>query len=232
MCSQLSSVYVSLKDCLNETIKHLIAYTDERLDFSHLDQNHKTIVLNEFLVFCEVVLTCYYNSRFLDIWKAYGCTSFIYCFNQGQEIIGKSLKSIGYTYEENNEEIICEVRKIDPIVEQVAIKSPSNVCEAMLSYLSARDNDIGDKENRLESLIKQMMPDLQKYQSEKLVSKAKQYSQLIRHKTEKEYQEKYSWFYSNEENYIDDLFHLIVAAQQYIYGTKIAGDFDINSSKA
>lgn len=225
LCEQMSSIFPDLQECLCSWAASLYDVEDS-VCFSSLAAEKKEQILCDFLVYCEVLLTSlvFCVTTLLDFFRyKYGFTEA--ALQQPIRIIKASLKSVGYTISVEPETRLVEARKIDPVAEEVAEGSNPDIKQAILSYLSSKPNDLQGKRTRLWALIDAMAPTFSKYRNEKLVEKAREYSQLIRH-PEKRKEKKFQWFFEDEKANLDTLFRLLLSAQQYVVGSEIKDEFD------
>lgn len=185
-----------------------------------MGDEEKTI--DEFLSFCEILAhmkavveaTC-----FEEIMQSDDFDNDLW--NQFSDMLQSSLKSIGYELKEMDEEKHeFEAIKINSEAESVAARSPKGIRKLVFEYLGTRDKDEKTKERVLLDLINELAPALKSYNKNdenvaKRVKKVGEYLQLMRHPAENREKEKNSWFYGNEELYLDDLFNLCIFVQNY-----------------
>ena len=242
---ELSSMYASFSDCVEECTYSLEQWIEDMEEirgessvsylenaYSFLQNEQKEELLNCFLLYVQVVKTVLniclnilnQNYVFLD-----NKDRDLMVFNHLSSMIDTSLRSLNYkaiNIKGNKVDII----KNDAVAECVAAKSPKNISDAILLYLGGKD--MIEKENRLHTLIDLLEPTLNRYSEHNLVSKTKEYVQLIRHPEVKKDDKQYKWFFKNKKKYLDDIFALCLFSQQYAISKEIVNSFEKSKNDA
>ena len=215
-CKLLRASFIDLNDCLNSVNRKLDLYSSSK--FEYLDESIQDELLDDFLMFCEIVLCVYYVTLKCDIIpnELYNNKNFDnQIFAQLVEIIKNSLKSMNHDFrivEDENYEIIAY--KCNPDAECVAEQSPINLKNEIYYYLGTKENDLKEKETHLHNIIDLIEPLLKTYKENKLVSKIEEYVQLLRHPEMKKNEKQYNWIFNNKLAYLDQLFMLCIFVKE------------------
>lgn len=227
-CKSLRSNYINFGDCIDKNTTELQKYNEQK-NFETLPEEVQDELLDEFLTFSEII-ACMYRVTYYNFFNnhpRYELENNI--FEQGIEMLASSLKSINYEFKyrsDNRNDEVVDVIKINPEAEYVASQTKPTLRQAIISYLGARDTDIGDKELKLHAIIDLIEPLLKKYSNENKIGSVKQYSQLIRHPEIYRKEPKYSWFFKNKKKYLDYIFDMCIYVIEYDVVKKNLDDFN------
>lgn len=217
---RMRGYYVNYDDCIKRNTNQLSK--NRKNIYADLPCETQCAVTEEFLKYCEIIahliaVLCLPNNQ--SIVSRYYLNKEVY--SQLVEMIQNSLHSIGYELvQEDAKTHTYSAIKINPEAESVAARSPKGIRKLVFEYLGTRDKDDKTKERVLLDLINELGPALKSYNKNdenvaKRVKKVGEYLQLMRHPAENREKEKNSWFYGNEELYLDDLFNLCIFVQNY-----------------
>lgn len=213
--------------CINDALESFrkVFRKFQNCIYDVLEQEDKYILEDAYLNYCEILyhLFSFLTEDFILRFDFYDNRA----LEQAKGMICSGLKAMNF-------KIVCidekqklfEVIKINQGAEVVAALSPTNIKEAIIGYLGARDSDIAEKETRLLTLINLLTPNIKKYRNEKTISKVSEFVQLIRHSEEKKEEPAYKWFYENKSKYLDDIFSLCLFAQHYFLAKETISMFD------
>lgn len=216
-CKLLTSTYVDFDDCLNTIINKLEEYKE--CSFEYLEEDIQSELFDDFLLFCEVIIYAHLIS--LEQLKKSGLWNNSYfkkeVFHQVIDLIKNSLNSMNHdvkVIDTNTYETVAY--KCNPEAECVAEKSSDSLKEAIYLYLGTRKKAIDEKINRLHNIVDLIEPLLKKYSGECcVVSKVREYVQLLRHPETKKDEKQYQWFYEEKALYLDELFMLCIFVMEY-----------------
>ncbi len=226
-CELLSSTYGDFKSCVLNHTRNLFKYKDK--SFESIDAATQEILLNEFLDYCEILIYIQFTVHSRVVF--YNFDSQVY--SQLYELIKTSLKSMNYeiklTNEDTNEVVVI---KSNPEAEAVAAQSPQDLKEAIIYYLGSRDIDVAEKEVRLRTIIDKLEPLLEKYKTQSLIKKVREYIQLFRHPEMKKADPQYMWFYDDKSKYLDDIFMMCIFIKEYDITNNTISEFsELKKSK-
>lgn len=210
-CELLSGTYIDFKSCILNHTSNLLKYKE--YSFNLLDKTKQDILLNEFLDYCEIIVYVQFNVL-PKVVNLYGFDRQAY--SQLFGLIKTSLKSMNYEIEfinEDTNEVV--VTKSNPEAEAVAAQSPKDLKEAIIYYLGTRDTNLDEKEIRLRTIIDKLEPLLEKYKTQPLIKKVREYLQLFRHPEMKKSDPQYMWFYYDKSKYLDDIFMMCIFIKEY-----------------
>lgn len=229
-CKDLRCCFTSLDSCIEINCLSLEKYDyPAKSYYQSIADNEKDNLLDEYLTYCQVLLTClsYLRKNINAIIREYYCTSInSEVVEQFNELITFSLKSFNYKCIMNNNCLNAEIIMINPIAEVTALESPKNISDAIMGFLGNRDTKT--KETYLHTFIDLLEPTFKKYSDHPLVKIIKEYVQLLRHPEVKKEETEYKWFFDNKKKYIDKLFELCLLVQQYDLSKSIVDEFEKN----
>lgn len=218
---ELSSIYIDLENCIDDNVYLLRQYKDSppaKSYFDHLNKETKTQLLYEYLSYVQII--CNLINVSIKIEKSLASNNTI---KHLKNLIATSLKSLNYKAVIRDDKI--DIMKEDYLSEVVANQSPSNISEAIIGFLCSKGTK--EKERSLQELVDLLEPILKKYSSQSIVSKIKQYVQVVRHPEEKKKEKEFEWYYSDKEKYIDELFGLCIFVQQYDNSKKALDEIEL-----
>lgn len=229
--NSLTKRYSNFDECINDNTRRISEediYLSNEM-FNKLDDNQKTILMDEFLTYCEILVHVFNISFRFD-----GSLSINPTYCQLINLIEGSLKSINYkiiVIDKENE--IVEASKINPEAEHIADQSPVDIRKSIYRYLGCRQNDLEGRTTCLQNLIDSMKPIFNKYSTSlNAVNKAKEFSQLIRHRKEKCKETKYKWFYDELDIHLDEIFELCIFVLYYEKSHMIINEYDGQINKS
>lgn len=223
----LRSRYSNLADCINENT-HTMRTLSKSI-YSNLDEATQEKIIDEFLLFCEILIHLYEITRY----DSHNNKSYYFyhldldVVDQTYEMIEKSLQSIGYKIVRlKNDNRPFEIIPLNTEAEVVAALSPTTIKECIIRYLGVRKNNSADKEIVLNQFIDLLEPTLKKYSSVELVGKTKEFSQMLRHPEINKDMKQYSWFYKSKNQYYDDIFQLCIFVQHHDIARQTINEFN------
>lgn len=229
-CKELRSHFISFDDCIKTCCFKLKEYKiPAEPYYSSLSESEKEILLDEYLTYCQVVLTClsYLKENADQILSKYfsdGINDKV--ITQFTELITSGLKSFNYKRVLIGKSLNAEIIMDNPVAEVIASESSRDVSEAIMGFLGNRDIKI--KEKYLHDFIDFLEPTIKKYSDQPTVKKIKEYVQLLRHPEIKKEEKEFKWYFNNKRKNLDKLFELCLFVQQYDLSKSIINEFEDN----
>lgn len=232
-CKDLRRIYPDYKDCIWQNCSSLFKYDVLPNDSynSLIGEDTKELLLNEFLTYCQIVLTMvnYIINKQSEILSKHFITSLnAEIINQLVEMIESSLKCFNYKHYIKKDFLNVELAMDNPVAEAIAAESKIDISDAIMGYLSNRD--VKTKENYLHTFIDLIEPLFKTYSDQAIIKKIREYSQLIRHPEVKKDDPQYKWFFVNKKKHLDNLFSLCLFVQQYSISKNIIKEFEDNKN--
>ena len=233
-CKDLRRIYPDYKDCIWQNCSSLFHYDAISNDSynSSIDEDTKELLLNDFLTYCQIVLTMvnYIINKQSEILSKHFITSLnAEIINQLVEMIESSLKCFNYKHYIKKDSLNVELAMDNPVAEATAAESKTDIADVIMGYLSNRD--VKTKENHLHTFIDLIEPLFKTYSDQPIIKKIREYSQLIRHPEVKKDNPQYKWFFANKKKHLDNLFSLCLFVQQYSISKNIIKEFEDNKKQ-
>lgn len=229
-CKEFRCYFASLDDCVDSNCSNIWKYQcPAKSYYQSLDENDRDILLDEFLTYCQILLTClsYFREHSITILNKYFVNGINWeIVDQFEELVIHSLNCFNYKSVSKKDSLNVEIVMINPVAEVVALESTKHISEAIFGYLANRD--IKTKEKFLHDFIDLLEPTFKKYSDQGLVKKIREYIQLLRHPETKKDDTDYQWYFKNKKKYIDKLFELCLFVQQYDLSKAIVAEFEDN----
>lgn len=207
---KLRASYVDLDKCLKPITTILDNFTISKKIYEQNSIANNEIILDTFLNYCEIIIHLYNLSK--NIYQK----NDIFEYNkylQFYELIENSLLNLDYAIEETNQDILLVKNNLE--ARAIAYQAPIDLKEAILHYLSIKDQNIKDKELWLHQIIDQLEPLIKIYRNLRIIDDLTEYLQLLRHPEEKKKENQYKWYYDNKNLYFDKIFNMCLFVKEY-----------------
>lgn len=225
-CNLLNGHYTNFEKCINDNVINLIK--NKNTSFIDLDENSQEICMSDFINYAEIILYSIniFTKKYRNLeYKVYYQPNTM-LFVQLNNLIKTSLESmcLNVYSNENNGEI--KIIKKNCVAEVIASQSSFDIKDSIIEYLSINKENLKERRRVLLELIDSLEQTMSNFSKCNVISSIKMYSQLLRHPELNKSKGQYKWFYQKENEYLDDLFLMVLFVQQYKLTKEIVNKFD------